>query len=178
MAGDPGPRALPGMGPDLLADRVLFVAGAIDDARATELAAALLTLDALGEAPVTLRLTGATCSLATSLLLVDVLDELAAPVCGEAYGAVGGGAVLALAATSRRFVAPHATLHLAYPEITAHGTARELERTVALQQATKDAFLDALARCCGRPRDDVAEEWQRGAVLTAHDAVALGYADA
>jgi ATP-dependent Clp protease protease subunit len=175
---DRDPAALDGVGASLLARRVVVLGGELDDARATDLAATLLTLDATGDEPITLRLSGCRGALHPSLTVLDVLEVLGVEVHGAALGTIEGGPVGVLAACTVRQVAPHAVLRLREPDVEVAGTATELERLLAANAATRRAFLDALARRTRRPTADVEAEWDRGAYLDAPDAVTLGYADA
>ena len=162
----------------LFARRVVLVHGALTDERASELAAALLTLDALGDAHVELRLQVPSAPWDAAGVLVDVIDVLGVPVHTVGLGVVGGGAVAVLAAGSHRIVSPHARLHLRDPEAVASGRPHELARAVRQQLERRVDFHRLLAERTGRPQADIDAEWERGDYLDAPSAIALGYADA
>jgi ATP-dependent Clp protease protease subunit len=162
----------------LFARRVVLVHGDLTSDRASEAAAALLTLDALGDEHVELRLQAPTGSWEAAGVLIDVIDVLGVPVHTVALGVVGGGAVGVLAAGSRRSIAPHARLHLRHPDTTASGRPADLSRAVEAQRALQAEFERLLAERTGRPVAEIEEEWARGGFLDAPSAIALGYADA
>ena len=161
----------------LLARRVVMVSGELDLAKASELSATLMTLDALGDDHVELRISSSTGSFESGLVLVDVIDVLGVPVHTVGLGVVGGGLVAVLAAGAHRALARHARLHLREPDMAVEGRAADIERAVAEQAHRRDVVFGHLARCTGRPVGEVAAEWEAGRHLSAEDAVTLGYAD-
>jgi ATP-dependent Clp protease, protease subunit len=172
------PRRIDDVTSVLLTRRVILVSGDVDAARASELGATLMTLDATGDGRIELRLSSCRGHLDAALALIDVVQVLGVPVHGSALGTIEGGPVGLLAACAYRWIAPHAVLRLREPDVEMAGTASDLERALAAQAAQRSGFLAAIARCVGRPLDEVEAEWDRGASLEAVDAVALGYADA
>ena len=171
----------PGFGDQVLsslfARRIVFVHGDLTSDKASETAAALLTLDALGDEHVELRLQAPMASWEAAGVLIDVIDVLGVPVHTVALGIVGGGAVGVLAAGSNRSIAPHARLHLRHPDTTASGRPSDITRTIDAQSALQAEFQRLLAERTGRPEIEIEEEWGRGGYLDAPSAIALGYAD-
>lgn len=161
----------------LFARRVVFLQGELTSDKASETAAALLTLDALGDEHVELRLQAPTGSWEAAGVLIDVIDVLGVPVHTIALGVVGGGAVGVLAAGSRRSIAPHARLHLRHPDTSATGRPGDITRTIDAHRALQAEFQRLLAERTGRPELEIEEEWGRGGYLDAPSAIALGYAD-
>lgn len=162
----------------LLERRIVLLCGPLDDAATSEAAAALMMLDALGDAPIELRLQGVRGGLGPALALLDVIAVIDAAVETSGLGRLAGGAVALLAAGTRRRLAPHAVLHCAFPDEAIGGSAHELARALAALDAQREAFLAALAHACQRPVAEVAATWDAGRVLEAADACTLGYADA
>jgi len=156
---------------------VLMVHGELDHARSSELAAALMTLDALGDEHIELKLSAADATFEAALVLVDVIDVLGVPVRTFGMGVVAGGAVGVLAAGSRRGLSRHARLRLREPDVAVCGRATDIERTLAEHAARADSFYRHLSRCAGRSREEIESEWSAGSFLGAEDAVTLGYAD-
>jgi len=161
----------------LFARRIIFVHGDLTSEKASETAAALLTLDALGDEHVELRLQAPTASWEAAGVLIDVIDVLGVPVHTVATGLVGGGAVGVLAVGAHRAVSPHARLHLRHPDTSASGRPGEIARTIDAQSALQAEFERILAERTGRPVLEIEEEWSRGGYLDAPSAIALGYAD-
>ena len=161
----------------LFARRIVLVHGDLSSERASETAAALLTLDALGDEHVELRLQVPTASWEAAGVLIDVIDVLGVPVHTVALGLVGGGAVGVLASGSHRAVSPHARLNLRHPDSRAAGRPSELARAVDAQSALQREFERLLAERTGRPVEEIAAQWAAGGFLDAPSAIALGYAD-
>ncbi|HXQ58677.1 MAG TPA: ATP-dependent Clp protease proteolytic subunit [Acidimicrobiales bacterium] len=161
----------------LFARRIVLVHGDLTSDRASEAAAALLTLDALGDEHVELRLQVPTATWEAAGVLIDVIDVMGVPVHTVALGLVGGGAVGILAAGTHRAISPHARLHLRHPDTEASGRPADLSRAVDAQSALQNEFERLLAERTGRPVAEIAEEWAAGGFLDAPSAIALGYAD-
>jgi ATP-dependent Clp protease protease subunit len=162
----------------LFARRIVLVQGELTSDKASETAAALLTLDALGDEHVELRLQAPMATWEAAGVLIDVIDVLGVPVHTVALGLVGGGAVGVLAAGSHRAISPHARLHLRHPDTAAWGRPGDISRTIEAQTSLQAEFQRLLAERTGRPVLEIEEEWVRGGYLDAPSAIALGYADA
>jgi ATP-dependent Clp protease protease subunit len=161
----------------LFARRIVVVHGELTSDKASETAAALLTLDALGDEHVELRLQAPMATWEAAGVLIDVIDVLGVPVHTVALGLVGGGAVGVLAAGSHRAISPHARLHLRHPDTAAWGRPGDISRTIEAQISLQAEFQRLLAERTGRPVLEIEEEWGRGGYLDAPSAIALGYAD-
>jgi ATP-dependent Clp protease protease subunit len=90
------------VGDALLARRIVLVHGEIDQAKASEVGAALMTIDALGDEHVELRVTSGSGSFDAALVLLDVIDVVGVPVHTVGTGVISGGAVGVVAAGFRR----------------------------------------------------------------------------
>jgi ATP-dependent Clp protease protease subunit len=173
--------AQPGFGDQvmssLFARRIVLVHGELTSDRASEMAAALLTLDALGDEHIELRIQAPLGSWEAAGVLIDVIDVCGVPVHTVGLGIVGGGAVGVLAAGAHRTIAPHARLHLRHPETAVSGRPAELTRSVEAQTSLQAEFQRLLAQRTGRNVIEIEEEWDRGGYLDAPSAIALGYVD-
>ena len=109
----PGAGAGIGVGPEpfsealarrLFEERVVVLHGPLDDLSVTRVSAELMTLDADGDEPVTLRVDCGEASLGPSLTLMDVIELMGVPVRALCLGQVGAGAVgvVAVCAHARR----------------------------------------------------------------------------
>ena len=76
----------------LLAQRVVLLHGPLDDLSVTRVSAELMTLDAEGDEPVTLRVDCGEAGLAPALTLMDVIELMGVPVRALCLGQVGAGA--------------------------------------------------------------------------------------
>jgi ATP-dependent Clp protease protease subunit len=161
----------------LLDRRIVLMSGEIDAARATSLAAQLMTLDATGDDPIEVRLSSCAGTIDASFAIIDVISVLGVAVRTSALGTIAGGPVGVLVAGERRSIAHHGRLRLREPDSVVSGSARDVERAVAEQVAVRSLFFDHLSARVHRPATDVEAEWARSSSLEALDAIALGYVD-
>jgi ATP-dependent Clp protease protease subunit len=161
----------------LLDQRVVALSGELDDETANRAVAQLGLLDATGDDPVSLRLSGVSADLGTALTLVDALDLMGAPVHALCLGTLTGPAVALLAVADRRVAGRHVTLQLCEPR-SPHGLpGRELETLAAEHARQLGRLQERIAEACGRPADEIAADMRAGTLLTAEEAVAYGLVD-
>jgi ATP-dependent Clp protease protease subunit len=161
----------------LLDQRIVALAGQLDAETVNRTVASLALLDASGDGPVRLRLSGVTAGLDAVLTLVDALDLVAAPVHALALGTLTGPAVALLAVADRREVGPHAVLQLTEPRTPRGLSGREVEAAAELRARGLHRLQERLATACGRAVEQVAADMRAGLVLDADQARAYGLAD-
>jgi ATP-dependent Clp protease, protease subunit len=161
----------------LLDQRVVALSGELDDDVANRAVAELGLLDASGDAPVSLRLSGVSADLGAALTLVDAVDLMGAPVHAVCLGTLSGPAVALLAAADRRLAGRHATLHLCEPRWPQGLPGRDLE-TAATEHARQLRRLqERMAEACRRPADEIAADMRAGRLLSADEARDYGLVD-
>jgi ATP-dependent Clp protease protease subunit len=154
--------------------RIVLVTGPLDDSVASETAAALMSLDAAGDAPIDLHVDSADGTLEAAFALVDVLDGLRAVVRVHCRGQVGGPVIGVVAAGDHRSAAPHARFRLAQPRSTFWGTPEQIEGQSRQRQALLWSLYARVAQVTGRPAEEIAEDMRRGRHLDAREALAYG----
>lgn len=169
-------------GPDWLAQRlfdqrIVALAGELDAEAANRAVAELGLLDASGDEPVQLRLSGVGADLDTALTLVDALDLMGAPVQATCVGALTGPAVALLAVAARRTAGRHATIRLCEPRVPHLIGGSELESVAAEHARQLHRLQERLAEACGRPVDQIAADMRAGRLLTAAEARDYGLID-
>lgn len=164
----------------LLEERIVMVVGPLDEERATEAAAQLMTLDASGDEHITLRLSCGESDLDAALTLIDTIDLLGVPVHGVCSGRLAGPAVGVFAVCERRTMQPHATIELREPRTSVEG---HYEPATALAAAAEqfarrvDQLCERLAAATGRDAASIRADMRAGLFLDAAAAVAYGLAD-
>jgi ATP-dependent Clp protease protease subunit len=161
----------------LLDRRVVALAGEIDDEIANRTVAELALLDATGDEPVELRLSGVRAGLDAVLTLVDALDLMGAPVHATCLGTLTGPAVALLAVADSRVVGAHATVHLTEPRGPVGIPGRDVEAAAAEHARQLRRLQERIAEAAGRSVDEVAADMRTGRLLGAEEAHAYGLAD-
>jgi ATP-dependent Clp protease protease subunit len=157
--------------------RLVYLRGRLDDVRAGEVATQLMTLDALGDAPVGLLMDCADGTLDAALAVVDTIDLLGVPVHATCLGRADGPAVAALAAADLRRASPNARLWLRAPRTDVGRAVHDVEGMLQHQRERLDRFLARLARATGQPVARIRRDVSKGRSLDADEAVRYGLID-
>jgi ATP-dependent Clp protease, protease subunit len=166
------------LGERLLAQRVVALAGELDDETVNRAVAELALLDADGDEPVQLRLTGVTADLDAVLTIVDALDLMGVPVHAIALGVLTGPAVALLAVADHRVAGPHAMVRLKEPRTARALRSGEIDTWAAEHARQLHRLQERLAEACGRSVEQVAADMAAGLVLDAREAKGYGLVDA
>jgi ATP-dependent Clp protease protease subunit len=174
----PGQPSWPGesdpLGDRLFEHRIVLANGHLDGARASELCAKLVTLDAAGEEPVTLHLWAPDGEIEASFAVADTIGVMTCPVHVLIAGQTGGPPLIVLAAARRRQMTPHALLRLTEPRGSIAGDATDVAVREEERRRLVDAFYIRLAEATGREVDEIREDARQDRLLTADEAVAYG----
>ena len=162
---------------ELFARRIIMVRGVLDAQRASDAAAELMTLDALGDERIDLYLQSPGGPLEAAFTLMDTIDLVGVPVHVTCIGAVEASAVGVLAVGTHRRISPHARLRLVEPVATLQGRAADIERGADQHQQQLRQFQERLASATGRPVQHVEAAMRAGLYLDAAAALAHGLAD-
>jgi len=157
--------------------RVVVVAGSLDDAVASRVAAELMTLDACGDEAVQLMLDSAGGTLEAALTVIDVIDLLGVPVHATCFGRAEGSAVGVFAVASRRVAAPHARFRMCEPASRFSGRASDVAAWATERERQLHRFSERLAAASGQPVDSILAATREGRYLDAHEASWFGLVD-
>ena len=161
----------------LLDRRIVLLSGTIDDQRAGDVAATMMTLDALGEDAVELRLNAESDSLDAAFTLIDTIDVLGVEINATVASTVGGTIAGVLAVCSRRRIGSLGRIHLREPRAGFSGSATDLHRRAADLEARLQRFVRRLAEATGRPFEHVEADLRLGRHLSAETALGYGIVD-
>jgi ATP-dependent Clp protease protease subunit len=178
----PGGGAGDGLSPwleeRLFDQRIIMLRGPLSGPVASQAAAALLTLDALGDDPVQLHLTAVDGALDAAFAVVDAIDAMRAPLHAVVTAETGGAAVAVLAAARRRLAYRHARIRLVEPRAAAvAGTADEVAAAAGQYLRELEELVVRLAEVTGRPRSRIEDDLSTGRVLSAEEAREYGLVD-
>jgi ATP-dependent Clp protease protease subunit len=158
--------------------RIVMVRGRLTGPAASQVAAALLTLDAMGDEPVQVHLSAPDGELAAAFAVVDAIDAVRAPVEVVVTSEVGGAAAVILAAANRRLAFKHARIRLAEPRVaTLAGTADEVTAAAGQYLRELEEMSIRLAEVTGQPRSRIEDDLSAGRILTAEEAREYGLID-
>jgi ATP-dependent Clp protease protease subunit len=161
----------------LLEQRVVTLAGELDDDTVNRTVAELALLDATGDEPVQLRLSGVTADLDAALPIIDAMDLMGAPVHATCLGRLGGVAVAILAVADVRRAGAHVTVHLTEPRQPRVLPGSRVDAAAAEYARQLRRLQERLAAACGRPVGQIAEDMRAHTVLGAEEARAYGLVD-
>ena len=156
-----------------------MVRGPLTQQAATGIAAALLTLDAAGPAPVQLHVASSAGELSAAYAVMDVIDAMTAPVHAVVTSEAGGAVLAVLAAAERRSAYRHARFKLAEPrsaDLT--GTADEVAAAAGRHLRELEEVVLRLVAVTGQRRSRVEDDLSSGRVLSAAEAREYGLIDA
>lgn len=179
-APDPVPgRGLPGWLEERLFDqRIVMVRGPLTGEAASGIAAALLTLDAAGPAPVQLHVASSGGDLNAAHAVIDVIDAMAAPVHAVVTSEAGGAVLAVLAASAQRSAYRHARFKLAEPRAAGvTGTADEVAAAAGQHLRELEEVVLRLAEVTGQTRSRIEDDLSKGRVLSAAEARDYGLVD-
>ena len=158
--------------------RIVLLAGRLNGTTASNVAAALVTLDAIGVDPVELHVSSVDGDLTAAFAVVDAMESMRAPVHAVVPSQVGGAALAVLAAARKRTAYAHARVTLAEPRTAmAAGTAEKVAAAAGEYLRELDELIVRLAQVTGQPRSRVEDDLSNGRALTALQAKEYGLID-
>ena len=161
----------------LLEQRVVLLRGPLEDMTVTQVSAELMTLDAEGDEPVTLRVDCREAPLSPALTLMDVIELMGVPVRALCLGQVAGGAIGVVALCSHRAAMPSTRFSLCEPATQMEAHVRNVAQWAELRAAERRRFCERVGAAVGKPADVVGEDLTGGLFLSAAEAVEYGLVD-
>jgi ATP-dependent Clp protease protease subunit len=161
----------------LFEQRVVLLHGPLDEVTATRVSAELMTLDAEGDEPVTLRIDCAEAPLAPALTLMDVIELMGVPVRALCFGQVGAGAVGVVAVCARRSALPSTRFSLTEPATQFESHVRNVAQWADLRTDERRRFCARVAAAVGRSAAAVEDDLTRGRFFGATEALEYGLLD-
>jgi ATP-dependent Clp protease, protease subunit len=156
---------------------VVLLHGPLDDLSVTRVSAELMTLDADGDEPVTLRVDCGEAALAPALTLMDVIELMGVPVRALCLGQVGSGAVGVVAVCAHRAAMPSTRFSLSEPATQLQAHVRNVAQWAELRADERHRFCARVGAATGRPAADVEADVERGRFLSAQEALDYGILD-
>jgi ATP-dependent Clp protease protease subunit len=163
----------------LMMDRILWVAGPVNDAMSTVVQAQLMFLDNLENKIVTMHIDSPGGSVKSGLSMVDVMNYISSPISTINTGmAASMGSILLGAGTKgMRYSLPNSRVMLHQVSSGASGHVEDIK--ISLGEAIKynDKLLEMLGDYCGKSKEQVLADCNRDNWLNAEEALAYGIID-
>ncbi len=161
----------------MLAQRVVLLHGTLDEVSVMRVSAELMTLDAEGDDPVTLRVDCGEAALAPALTLMDVIELMGVPVRALCLGQVGSGAIGVVSVCAQRAAMPSTRFSLSEPTSQLQAHVRNVAQWAELRAGERQRFCARVAAATGQQPATVEADVERGRFLGADEAVEYGILD-
>lgn len=164
----------------LLRERIVFLAGPIDDHTANIIIAQLLFLeseDAKKDIHFYVNSPGG--SVTSTLAIVDTMNHIRPDVATYCVGMAASGAAIILSAGKRgkRFILPNAEVMIHQPLGGVEGQATDIAITAKHILKTKDNLNKILAKNTGKPLPQIEKDVERDFFMDAEEAKKYGIVD-
>ena len=164
----------------LMMDRIIWLAGVVDERMAIVSQAQLMFLDSLMEKDITIHVDSPGGSVQSGLSIVDVMNYISSDIVTINTGmAASMGSVLLGAGTKgKRFALPFSKVMLHQSSGGLHGNIQDAAITWREWEKTNDQLFDLLGGYCGKTAKQVKKDSERDKWLSATEAVEYGIIDA
>ena len=164
----------------LLENRIVFLIGEINYARATEVIMKLLYLDnQKRNTEISLYVNSPGGSVDDTMAVYDTMQFVSSPIATYCIGRAqsGGAVILAAGAKGKRFALPHAKIMLHQPWGGVFGQAADIKIQAEEILKSKKMLNELLAKLSGQPVDKINAETERDRYMTADEALQYGLID-
>jgi ATP-dependent Clp protease protease subunit len=164
----------------LFAERIVYLAGEVDDAAAHRVTAQLLLLAADDPArDITLYVNSPGGSVTAGMAIYDTMQLVAPDVATWAVGfaASTGQFLLTAGAPGKRHALPHSRILMHQPSARLGGTASDVTIRAGVFSALKTEIAELTAQHTGQPVETVTADADRDRWFTAEEAKAYGLVD-
>lgn len=164
----------------LLDNRIVFLIGEINYARATEVIMKLLYLDNIKRAnDISLYINSPGGSVDDTMAIYDTMRFISSSIATYCIGRAQSGAAIILAAgeKGKRHALPHAKIMLHQPWGAVTGQASDIKIQAEEILKAKAMINGILSKHSGQPVEKIAAETERDRYMSAEDALAYGLID-
>jgi ATP-dependent Clp protease protease subunit len=164
----------------LLDNRIVFLIGEINYARATEVIMKLLYLDNLKrESEISLYINSPGGSVDDTMAIYDTMRFISSPIATFCIGRAQSGAAVILSAGTKgkRHALPHAKVMLHQPWGGVTGPAADIKIQAEEILKARALINELLSKHTGQPVEKIAEETERDRYMTADEAKEYGLID-
>lgn len=164
----------------LLKERIIFLAGPIDDNVANIVVAQLLFLQSEdSKKDISLYINSPGGSVTAALAMLDTMNHIKPDVSTTVVGiaASAGALLLSAGAKGKRFALPNAEIMIHQPSGGAEGRASDIEITAKQIIKTRELLNKILAKNTGQPMEKIERDVERDFFMTADEGKKYGIID-
>jgi len=163
----------------LMMDRIIWVAGPVNDYMSTIVQAQLLFLDNLAEGDIQMYIDSPGGSVKAGLSMVDVMDYVACDIATVNAGLAAsmGSILLGAGAKGKRSSLRFSRTMLHQSSGGAVGNIQDAEITMKEWKKINETLFELLGEYCDKPAEEVMEDATRDFWLSAYEAVEYGIVD-
>jgi len=163
----------------LMMDRILWVAGPVNDQMSTVVQAQLMFLDNVEERDITMHVDSPGGSVKSGLSMVDVMNYIASDVStiNTGMAASMGSILLGNGAKGKRFSLKHSKVMLHQVSSGAQGHVEDIKISLAEAVKYNDELFTMLGEYCGKTKAQVLKDCNRDNWLSADEALKYGIID-
>ena len=163
----------------LMMDRILWVAGPVNDQMSTVVQAQLMFLDNVEERDITMHIDSPGGSVKSGLSMVDVMNYIASDVStiNTGMAASMGSILLGNGTKGKRFSLKHSKVMLHQVSSGAQGHVEDIKISLAEAIKYNDELFTMLGEYCGKTKAQVLKDCNRDNWLTADEALKYGIID-
>jgi len=163
----------------LMMDRIIWLAGPVNDRMSTIVTAQLMFLDNVDDKDITFHVDSPGGSVKSGLSMVDMMNYIHSDIMTINTGmAASMGSILLGAGTKgKRFALPNSRVMLHQVSAGAVGNIQDMEVSMAETRKYNDKLFSLLGEYCGKTAEEVLGDTKRDLWLNADDALAYGIVD-
>jgi ATP-dependent Clp protease protease subunit len=163
----------------MMMDRIIWLAGPVNDRMSTVVQAQLMFLDEIERKPITLHVDSPGGSVKSGLSIVDVMNYVSSDIITINTGmAASMGSILLGAGTKgKRYSLPNSRVMLHQVSTGASGNIQDIRRSIAEGEKYNDLLFGLLGEYTNKDAKQVMADADRDLWLNAEEAVAYGIVD-
>lgn len=163
----------------LMDNRIIFLNGEINDAKAVEVVSKLLYLDSLNNNDITIYINSPGGSVTSGLMIYDTIKYLKSDVSTISIGLSASiASILLMAGTKgKRKILPHSKVMLHEPSTTTDGKVTDVLIVANQLKETRDILSTIIINNSSLTQKQVAKELEKDFWLNCHDALKYGIVD-
>jgi ATP-dependent Clp protease protease subunit len=163
----------------MMMDRIIWLAGPVNDRMSTVVQAQLMFLDNLEEKDITLHVDSPGGSVKSGLSIVDVVDIIKSDVktVNTGMAASMGSVLLGCGTKGKRYSLPHSRVMLHQVSTGASGNIQDIRRSIAEGEKYNTRLFELLGKYTNKKPKQVMEDASRDLWLNAEEAKEYGIID-